>query len=167
MDNQFCLKCGTRMAWKQIEDRPREVCPACGYVHFRQVKLAAAALIENSGELLLLQRAADPWKGDWNLPAGYVEVDEPPEKAAAREAREETGLHVVAVDLVGDYFYSDDPRGNGLLLVFRAEVLSGRLHFNAESLHAAYFGPDNLPENICGAGHRRAVEAWRLEMLGR
>ncbi len=165
MENQYCLKCGTQMVWQQIEDRPREVCPACGWIHYQQVKLAAAALIERSGELLLLQRAEEPWKGDWNLPAGYVEVDEAPEKAAVREAREETGLDVIAVDLVGNYFYSDDPRGNGLLLVFRTEVLSGGVHTNPESLQAAYFAPDNLPENICSAGHRRAVEAWRSEMV--
>jgi hypothetical protein len=36
------------------------------------------------GRLLLLQRSRDPWRGAWNLPAGYVEADEDPARAAGR-----------------------------------------------------------------------------------
>ncbi|MBN2044127.1 MAG: NUDIX hydrolase [Anaerolineales bacterium] len=165
MDNQYCMKCGTQMNWHLVENRQREVCPACGWIHYQHLKVAVAAQIELFGRLLLLQRAEEPWKDYWNLPAGYVEVDEPLEMAVVREAREETGLDVIAVHLVGDYYFDDDPRGNGLLLVFSAEILTGRVRTNKESRKAKYFSPDSLPDKICGAGHRRAVEMWKLKKL--
>ena len=120
-----------------------------------------AAQIELGGQLLLLKRADNPWKGYWNLPAGYVEVDESLEEAVVREVWEESGFKVRVLELLGDYFFDDDPRGNGILLVFRAIIVSGDLHPNHESAEVAYFTPDRLPENICGAGHRRAVETWQ------
>ena len=167
MTNQYCLKCGTQMTWRPLEDRQREVCPACGYVHYLHLKVAVAAQIELGGQLLLLKRADDPWKGYWNLPAGYVEVDESLEEAVIREVWEESGFMVRVLELLGDYFFDDDPRGNGILLVFRAIIVSGDLHPNHESAEVAYFTPDRLPENICGAGHRRAVDSWRRGKQGR
>jgi ADP-ribose pyrophosphatase YjhB (NUDIX family) len=166
MDNRFCLMCGTRMVWRQLEGQRREVCPACGYIHYRHLKVAAAAVIERDDRLLLLKRAHAPWQGDWNLPAGYVEADESPSQAAVRETREETGLKIQVGALLGEYFFNDDPRGNGLLLVYHGMVTGGQLTLNTETDEAAYFSPDELPENICGAGHRRAVAAWRQERLG-
>jgi 8-oxo-dGTP pyrophosphatase MutT (NUDIX family) len=38
---------------------------------------------------LLLERTHEPFKGRWNLPAGYVEADESPVQAALRETCEE------------------------------------------------------------------------------
>jgi ADP-ribose pyrophosphatase YjhB (NUDIX family) len=155
------------MAWQRVEGRQREVCPDCGWIDYRHLKVAVAALIEDIDRLLLLERAEDPWKGYWNLPAGYVEADESPEKAVAREVLEETGLDVLALDLVDAYFYDDDPRGNGVLLVYTTQVLTGQLKVNRESQRARYFFPDSLPENLCGAGHREAVEMWILEKQSR
>lgn len=149
------------MEWHVEEDRPREVCPACDWIFYPHLKVAVAAQIELGGQLLLLKRAYDPWKGYWNLPAGYVEVDETLEDAVVREVFEETGFRVRTEQLVGNYFFNDDPRGNGILLVFRAVIVSGDLHTNHESAEISYFSWDSLPMNICGAGHLRAVAAWQ------
>ncbi len=46
MANHYCLKCGTQMEWKLLEDRQREVCPACGWIHYQHLKVAVAAQIE-------------------------------------------------------------------------------------------------------------------------
>ena len=90
----YCLQCGTSLHLQQIEARWREVCLNCGWIYYQQLKVGAAALIERAGKLLLLRRAHNPGQGAWNLPAGYVEVDEDPARAAEREALEETGLQV-------------------------------------------------------------------------
>lgn len=155
------------MVWQSVEDRQREACPACGYIHYLHLKVAVAAQIELGGQLLLLKRAHDPWKGTWNLPAGYVEVDETLEAAVVREVWEESGFKVRVEELAGNYFFDDDPRGNGILLVFRAIIVSGDLHPNHESAEVAYFTPDRPPDNVCGAGHLQAIEAWRLAKQGR
>ncbi len=155
-----CIQCGAQMAGKEIEGRMREVCPDCGWIHYEQLKVGAAALIEDQGRLLLLKRAHDPWRGDWNLPAGYVEVDEPPARAAERETLEETGLDVKATHLVNGYYFDDDPRGNGVLLLYACEIVGGERKRSQEVLEMDFFSPMEIPDNICGAGHKDAIADW-------
>ncbi len=81
------------------------------------MKVGADTLIELDKRILLLQRTRAPFAHCWSLPAGYVEVDESPSQAVIREVREEVGLHTKATDLAGVYFFSDDPRGNGMRMV--------------------------------------------------
>ena len=157
----YCFRCGAALVSRTLEGRRREVCPACGWVHYAQLKVGAAAQIVVEGCLLLSLRAAAPFAGTWNLPAGYVEADEDPARAAEREALEETGLRVRAVSLEAAIYFDDDPRGNGLLLVYACEVLGGSLHPNAESAALRFFAPEDIPPNLTGAGHRRAILRWQ------
>jgi ADP-ribose pyrophosphatase YjhB (NUDIX family) len=46
------------------------------------------------GRVVLVKRAHEPLKGQWNLPGGGVEVGETLQQACAREVLEETGLTV-------------------------------------------------------------------------
>jgi ADP-ribose pyrophosphatase YjhB (NUDIX family) len=59
-----------------------------------------AAVFDESGRLVLIQRADN---GAWAMPGGAAEVGETPAEAVAREVREETGLEVRAVQLLGIY----------------------------------------------------------------
>jgi 8-oxo-dGTP diphosphatase len=71
-------------------------------------------------EVLLIRRAADPFRDCWALPGGFVDENEPLETAARRELREETGLELEA-DLVAVGTYGDpgrDPRGWTVTVAF-------------------------------------------------
>ncbi|AZK97100.1 MULTISPECIES: NUDIX hydrolase [Streptomyces] len=65
-----------------------------------QPEIAAAVIINNSRLLLVLRAVPEPGL-TWQLPAGKVENHETPQEAAVREAEEETGLRVRAVNLLG------------------------------------------------------------------
>lgn len=156
----YCLKCGTQMAHKELDGRSRAVCPNCGWIYYPHLKIGGGALIEQDGELLLLQRAHDPWRGWWNLPAGYTEVDEDPAHTAVRETKEETGLVVKVDRLLAAYFFDDDPRGNGLMVLYQCKVVGGQLTLTDETRQAKFFSPDAVPNKIAGGGHNRAAKNW-------
>jgi 8-oxo-dGTP diphosphatase len=87
--------------------------------------LAVDLIIENAdrddGRVLVIERRNDPV--GWSLPGGFVDVGETVETAAIREAREETGLEVELVTLLG--VYSDprrDPRGHSVSVAFVARA---------------------------------------------
>ncbi len=163
----FCLQCGARTQVRALphEPRPRHVCPRCGWIFYPHRKVGAGVLIEQNGRLLLLQRGHEPWAGAWNLPAGYVEIDETPRQAAAREAREECGLDVEVGPLVGVWAFDDDPRGNGLLIVYRARVIGGALTTSTEARAARFFARDEIPSRLAGGAHDVVIRAWAAGQL--
>ncbi len=76
--------------------------------------LAVDVVVElPSGEIVLIKRKYEPFKGYWALPGGMLEIGETVEQAAIREVREETGLDVSITRLVGVYSEPNrDPRNH-------------------------------------------------------
>ncbi len=165
-EHRYCFECGAVLQNRMIENRAREKCSFCGWVFYAQLKVGAGAILEKGGRILLTRRAVSPWQGDWNLPAGYVEADEDPARAAERETLEETGLKVMAKHLIDAYYFDDDPRGNGIFLVYACDIVKGVLRNNFESSEYRFFAPNEIPNNLCGAGHARAINAWQGKNLG-
>ncbi len=160
MARQFCLKCGNPLTSITLDGQIREMCLKCGWVYYPQWKVSAGCLIDKDNKLLLVRRATEPWLGCWYLPAGYVEIDETPDQAALRETREETGLKVKIGKLFGIYPFEDDPRGKGILILYRAEVVGGRFASTPEISEIGYFSPAAIPEPLTGAGHSAAINDW-------
>ena len=95
------------------------------------------------GRVLLIQRANDPYEGSWALPGGFVDVGETVEDAAVREAKEETGLDVELLRLVG--VYSDperDPRGHNVSVAFLARA-EGDPSAASDAADAAFLDPSS------------------------
>lgn len=105
------------------------------YDHPRPSVTADIALFRRGArdriEVLLIKRARDPFKGQWALPGGFVDKDEPLEDAAARELREETGLDAITLDQLGAFGDPGrDPRGHTVSVVFTA-VISAEMEAKA------------------------------------
>ena len=161
MTIHYCFQCGHALQPSFIDDHEREVCPACNWVYYAQLKVGAAMLIERDNQLLLLQRSHEPWKGSWMLPAGYVEVDENPQDAAHREVFEETGLIIESSEFSHVYYFSDDSRGNGIAFVYKANNISGELKLNEESNAARYFVWNEIPAYLTKGGHDQIIAEWQ------
>jgi ADP-ribose pyrophosphatase YjhB (NUDIX family) len=157
----YCFDCGTPLELRQVEGRGRAFCPRCERIHYAQLKVGAGALVERDGRLLLLRRTRAPFKGCWNLPAGYVESDESPAEGVVREAYEEVGLRVEARRLVDVYFFDDDPRGNGILIVYACRPAGGEPRPSQEGSDPTFFLRENVPLELAGGGHDQAVRAWK------
>jgi len=115
---------------------------------------------------VLLQRRDD--NGRWGLPGGGVDPGESVEAAVRREVREETGLHVEPVRLIG--VYSDPanhqvmtyPDGNLVHYVscaFECVVTGGTLACGDESLALDWFDPDGLPDDVMAVSRIRIRDA--------
>ena len=76
-------------------------------------------IFDRDARVLLIRRKNEPFKGDYALPGGFIDVGETTEAACRREVREEVGLELSRLDLVG--VYSDpkrDPRGHAVSVVY-------------------------------------------------
>jgi len=158
------------VSWSAGEAEPGEQPIAGQRAICRPLQVGAGVVVERAGCLLLVQRspAARPFPGAWHLPWGYCPADEPPPVTAVREAARETGLRLRVDRLLGAYFFDDDPRGNGLLLVYEAGVEGGELRREGREVVAVGFFPaEGLPRPLSGGGHDQAIEAWRRRALDR
>jgi len=87
--------------------------------------LSAAVLIEKEGNILLV-RQAEREDIKWGPPAGHLEPGENFTKAAKRETREETGLEIELINLVGIYTYIKSGQLK-IGSVFRGQIVGGKL----------------------------------------
>ena len=159
---RYCPHCTHPLEERLAFERLRSVCPACGFVHFRAPKVGVSVLIELEDRLLLVRRAVDPGRDKWSLPSGFIEWDESPEAAAARECAEETGLSLSDLELLDANHYTDDFRGPGISLVYRGCVAGGALLPGDDASEARFFSRIDLPpaEQIAFQGHQLWVDNW-------
>lgn len=144
-DIRFCPCCGTGLVQAARFGRLRPSCPACDWVFFPDPKVAAVALVLEAGQVLLVQRANQPFQGFWTLPGGFVDAGEDPQRAAERECLEETGLVVRAVRLLDVIARTEHSRGADILIVYAARYEAGELSAGDDALQAQYFPLSALP----------------------
>jgi 8-oxo-dGTP diphosphatase len=129
-----------------VMDRPRRVCPSCGYVYFTDPKVGVGVAVVEGRRLLLVKRAMNPERGKWSLPAGYLDQGEDPRETAARETSEETGVEVVVEGVLDVFYNSPDEGGASIFILFRARPVGGSLAAGDDADDAGYFALDDLPE---------------------
>jgi NAD+ diphosphatase len=95
--HRHCGRCGHAT---EIESGGhRRSCPHCALVHFPRTDPAVTMLVQDADRCLLSRRHGAP-EHRWSALAGFVEPGETLEEAVRREAREETGVEVTAVEFV-------------------------------------------------------------------
>ncbi|HUD72395.1 MAG TPA: NUDIX hydrolase [Dongiaceae bacterium] len=141
---RHCPRCGGRLEERLVfeHDPPRQVCVACGFVFYRDPKVAAGAICRTPEGIVLLRRGIEPGHGLWVYPGGYVDRGESLPAAAARETREEVGLEVRVDRLVGVYSYPGRPV---IVVVYAATVIGGALRGGPEALEVATFDREAIP----------------------
>ena len=123
---------------------------------------AASAVVINAAGQILLQRRGD--SGEWGLPGGFIEPGEEPAAAAVREVYEETGVRVRVERVSGVYggadLFVDYPNGDRsafIAICFVCLPIAGEPRPDGdETLEAAYFPPNALPE--LSAKYRERIE---------
>jgi len=70
---------------------------------------------------------------------------EDPAQAAVRECREETGLDVKISGLINIISGREHPRGADFVIVYRAEIIGGKLLAGDDADRAEFFPYEHLP----------------------
>jgi ADP-ribose pyrophosphatase YjhB (NUDIX family) len=121
---------------------PRDVCDACGSIHYVNPKLVLGSIPEWEGRILLCRRAIEPRYGYWTLPAGFMENGETTGEGAARETLEEAGARI---ELGALYSMIDVPQVEQVHLFYLATLLHLDFEPGPESLEAKLFTEAEIP----------------------
>lgn len=159
---RYCPACAGRLRLVQVEGRRRRRCPRCGWTFYANPVPAAVALIVEGRRVLLTRRARPPYAGTWDLPGGFLEAGEPPERGLRRELREELGIGTRAARFLG---FATDRYGPGgfavLTLIYRVRPARGPLRPADDVTEARWFPLAAVPFRSIGfPSMRRALRRF-------
>ncbi|MBO1075332.1 NUDIX domain-containing protein [Roseomonas marmotae] len=124
------------------DERERLTCADCGFIAYENPKIVAGAVVEAEGGILLCRRAIQPRAGFWTLPAGFMEMGETVEEAAAREAWEEAQARIVVDGVLAVYSIA---RIGQVQILFRARLAEPGWAAGPESLEVRVFRWEDIP----------------------
>lgn len=88
--------------------------------------LTVQCYIFDKDSIVVQHRVGPVWKGI-AVPGGHVNVGETPEQACIREVKEETGLDVSNLELVGTHQYHCEKDGDCIAMLYKTSTFSGEL----------------------------------------
>ena len=111
-------------------------------------KVDVRGVVFRDGKLLLVHEKTD---GRWTLPGGWADVNETARGVAQREVWEESGVAVRPSKLLAVYdrsTHGHEPRFPHTVwkLFVQCDDLGGEPHGSDETLAAAFFAEDEIPE---------------------
>lgn len=153
---RFCPECGSELTDEMHhEDRVRQVCSSdqCQFVFWNNPTPVVAAIILLGDEVMLVNHVGWPPKM-LGLVSGFLEAREHPDDAMRREIKEETGLDVLNMRLIGHYAFQEQ---NQLIIAYEAEC-EGDIQLNEELVRYKLLDPEKLVPWAIGTGP--AVKDW-------
>lgn len=166
---KFCPNCGTptedSIAAARTNDEAILRCLHCRYVDYQHSYPTAGAIIEDvSSRVLLVRRSREPFAGYWEVPGGFLLEGEHPEEGARREIREELGIEIVHIELLGIYMDTYAVSNNALKatlnIFYLSRISAGEPVIGDEISQFEWFSRNSLPENIAFANNRLAIQEW-------
>lgn len=125
-------------------------------------------LDEDDLKIILIQRNAEPYRGKWALPGGFVGLKETLEAAAIRELREETGIRDVFLEQLYTFgAVNRDPRGRVVSVAYYALVnlRDHAIRATTDASSAAWFSVDDIPK--LPFDHNRIIDVALMRLKGK
>lgn len=161
----FCSHCGSGNLEYTIPEGDhffRYTCPNCSTIHYQNPNVVTGAIPVLGDKILLARRGITPRKGFWNLPCGFLELNETLEEGAVREVKEETGARIALHYLHTVY---NLPHANQIYIIFLATLRDENFVINTESTEIKLFHLDEIPwDEIAFSSNTFALQAYRKDV---
>lgn len=125
-------------------------------------------LDEDDLKILLIQRGISPFKGEWALPGGFIQVGEDIDTCARRELQEETGLKNIFLEQLATFGTPKrDPREHVVTVAYYALVnlIEHTPTAATDADNAAWFALDDLPK--LAFDHAKILETAKERLQGK
>jgi ADP-ribose pyrophosphatase YjhB (NUDIX family) len=157
-----CTYCGHAFGPQQT-GWPR-TCSSCGRVSYRNPLPVVVVLlpVSDRGGLLVIRRsvAVDPGIGQFALPGGYIDINDPSwQHAAARELREETGI-VLPPETFKEFGVRSAPNGTLLIFALAAPVSSDALPAFRATNETSEMTVITSPTELAFSLHSEMANTW-------
>jgi ADP-ribose pyrophosphatase YjhB (NUDIX family) len=159
---KYCPRCRAEV---EIEDG-RVECSACGLRTYASSKPTASAVcVDDEGRVLLSRRGEEPFKGQWDLPGGFLDEGEHPVDCLHRELDEEAGVEIEPQRFLGvwvDRYGGDGSAAATLNFYWTTRIVRGEPEAADDVAEFRWFAPDDIPMGELAFGHLRDVlRAWQ------
>ncbi|MFE3824185.1 NUDIX hydrolase [Streptomyces sp. NPDC059092] len=130
------------------------------------VPAASVVVVDDTGRVLLQRRVDNEM---WALPGGAMNIGESLPDCAVRETREETGINIEVIDIVGTYTnphhvfaYDDGEVRQEFSVCFLGRPTSGKLAASEESTDVRWFKPEDVDSLPMVSSIRKRLNDWRF-----
>lgn len=162
IERNYCARCGQPVATRLVDERPRVVCPACDAVFYdNPLPVAAAVVLNEQREVLLVKRRNQPHQGAWCLPMGFAESGETIAAAALRELKEEAGIAALILRLLDADSVESDFYGDLLIVTFEMRKIGGEERAGDDAEDVRYF-PLASPPPLPFSSNEKALKTCAL-----
>jgi len=143
----FCPRCGKKLNRTKVNLRD---CKNCGlHLYINPVTTTGAVLRNEKEELLLVKRSVEPNKGWWDIPGGFVDLNENLEDSLRRELKEELNVEVKYLRYLTskvDIYKYRDVYYQTLGTIFEGSISSSdKLKASDDISGYEFFRKDNFP----------------------
>jgi ADP-ribose pyrophosphatase YjhB (NUDIX family) len=128
-------------------------------------KVDVRGVIFKNDKILLVKERID---GAWALPGGWADIGLSPKEVAVKEVKEESGLDVKPLTLLGilDKKFHDHPPSawHVYKMFILCEIIGGQLISGMETLQVEFFNEDNLPQLSTERNTEKQIK-WLFEVM--
>lgn len=158
----FCPRCSKKLS-KNSESL--FICNNCGFHLYENPRPTNGLIAKNNkGEILLVKRKDEPKKGFWDIPGGFVEIEETLEESFHREIKEELGVEVKNLQYLvstADRYLYKGANYHTLCFIFTGEVDVKNLKSQDDITEINFFPKDQIPfDQIAFEGVKKGIKFY-------
>ena len=142
---KFCPKCRGDL---DLQSNNFLICKKCGLHFYLNPIPTNAVIMENDkGDIMMVKRKFEPKKGYWDWPGGFINPGESLEDSVKREIKEELGVDVGEIEIVGVYedrYLYQDILSYTICIAVSAKITIGSLKVSDDISGYKYFSKEEI-----------------------